>query len=81
MITRDQAPLCKFKYSVNKKNKVNNWSQEIHSITPYTNFEHIKGKENMFAESPSRLKYLGLYKDNDPEKPGYEYGKSIFKLM
>ena len=28
-------------------------------------------------DSLSRLKCLGLYEDNDAEKTGYEYGKSI----
>ena len=31
----------------------------------------------MLADSLSRLRHLGLHEDNDPEKSGYEYGKSI----
>ena len=57
----EHAVLCKFIYSVTKNDKVNNWSQEIHSITPYINFKHIKGKENVWADSLLRLKYLDLY--------------------
>ena len=75
----DHTPLCKFIYSVNKNDEVKNWSQEIQSITPYINFKHIKGK-NVLANSLSGLKCLGLYKDNDPEKPGYDYGKFILIL-
>ena len=41
MIYCDHAPPCKFIYSVTKKNKVNNWSQQIHSTTPYIEFECI----------------------------------------
>ena len=41
MIWCDHAPLCKFIYSVMKNDNVNNWSQEIHAITPYIDFEHI----------------------------------------
>ena len=26
-------------------------------------------------DSLSRLRCLGIYEDNDPEKPGYDYGK------
>ena len=26
----------------------------------------------------AKIKYLGLYEDNDLEKPGYEYRKSMF---
>ena len=62
------------------KDKVNSWSQEIYSITPHIDFEHIKGKgkENVLADNLSRLRCLGLHEDNDPEESGYEYGKSIF---
>ena len=42
-------------------------------------FKHIKGKENVLVDSLSTLRCLGLYENNDPEKPGYEYGKSIFR--
>ena len=41
----DHAPLCRLIYSVTKNDKVDNWSQEIHAITTYIDFEHIKGKE------------------------------------
>ena len=42
------------------------------------NSKHIKGNENVSVDSLSRLRYLGLQDDNDPEEPGQEYGKSIF---
>ena len=61
-----------------KNDKANNWSQEIHSITPYSEFKHIKGKEKYISGQLLRLKTLGIYEDYDPEKPGHEYGKSIF---
>ena len=32
----------------------------------------------MHVESLSGLRFLGNNEDNDPEKPGFEYGKSIF---
>ena len=41
------STLCWFVYSVN--DKVNNSSQEIHAITPYIDFEHIKGKDHILA--------------------------------
>ena len=61
-----------------KNNKVNNWSQEIHAVTPYISFEHIKGKKNTLAYSLLWLKTHGLYELNEPEKEGHKYGKSIF---
>ena len=60
--------LCKFIYSVTNNNKVNIWSQEIYAITPYINFKHMKGKENMLANRLLRLKSLGLYEDIDSER-------------
>ena len=29
--------------------RVNNWSQEIHVLTAYIDFEHIKGKSKCFS--------------------------------
>ena len=42
--------------------------QEIHSITPHIDFEHIKGKGNGAADSLSKLRCSGLHKDNYPQK-------------
>ena len=56
----DHAPLHKFVYSVTNNDKINNWLQEIHAITPYIYFEHIKGRDNILEESLSRLKTLGI---------------------
>ena len=50
-----------------KHDKVTNWSQEMHAITPHVEFEHIKGKNNVLVDSLSRLGCLGLHDDNDPE--------------
>ena len=59
--------------------KVNNWPQEMHAITPHIVFEHIKGKNNVLADSLWWLRCLGLQVDNGSEEPGQEYGKSIFE--
>ena len=50
----------------------------MHAIPPHIEFEHIKGKENVLADSLPRQRCLGLHDDNDPEHPGQEYSKSIF---
>ena len=57
-------------YSVTKYDKVNHWSQEMHAITSYIEFEHFKGKDNVLVDSLSRLGCLGLHDGNDPEEPG-----------
>ena len=53
----------------------------MHAITPHIEYEHIKGKENVLADSLSRLHCLSLHGDNDPEEPGQEYVKSILTLI
>ena len=35
MVRGEQAPIWKFMYLVMKNDKVNNWSQEMHAITPH----------------------------------------------
>ena len=52
--------------------KVNNCPQEIHVITSYIDFKHTKEKENVLEDSLWRLRHLGLYEDNDPEKTGHK---------
>ena len=70
-------PLHTSIYTVTKNNKVNDWSQELHAIIPHIDFEHIKGRDTILADSLSRLKTLHLCKANDPKEPGIEYGKFI----
>ena len=78
MIQCDYAPLHKFTYSVMRNDKVINWSQAMHTVTPYINFEYTKGKKNILGNSLSWLHILGLYEANEPKKEILEYGKSIF---
>ena len=78
MARSDHTLLWKFLYSVMKNDKAKKWSQKMNTIKPVV-FELIKGKDNVLADSQSRLRHLGLHDDNDPEEPGQEYSKSIFK--
>ena len=54
------------------------WPQEIQVILPFIGLNHIKGRDNILADSLLRLEILGLYEANDPKELGSEYGKSIF---
>ena len=47
------------------------------NYTPYW-FQTYQEKRKCANWQLSRLRCLGLHKDNDPEKSGWEYGKSIF---
>ena len=80
MVRCNHVRLQKFVYSVTKNDKVNKWSQEIHSITHHIEVEHTKGKENVLADSLSRLRLLGLRDDNDHVESGQEYSESIFDM-
>ena len=68
MVQSDHTTLWKFVYLVTKNDKVNNWSQEMHAITPHIEFEHIKGKNNVLVVILSWLRHLGLHDYNDQEQ-------------
>ena len=55
-----------------------NWALEIFLISPHITFQHIKGKDNILADSLSQLQCLGLYEKAPQGKPGEEYGVTIF---
>ena len=44
---------------------------------PYITFQHIKGKDNILADSLSHLQCLELYEKSPSEKPGQEFGVTI----
>ena len=52
----------------------------MHALTHHIEFKHIRGKENVLADSLPILRCLGLHDDNDLEQPGQEYGKYIFDM-
>ena len=55
------------------------WALESFSMSPHITFQHIKGKDNILADSLSHLQCLGLYEKSSPQKKiGEEYGISIF---
>ena len=55
-----------------------NWALEIFWNLPHITFQFKKGKGNIIADSLSHLQCLGLYKRSPQEKPGGEYGITIF---
>ena len=55
-----------------------NWALEIFLISPHITFQHIKGKDNIIADSLSHSQCLRLYEKSPPEKPDEEYGITIF---
>ena len=55
-----------------------NWALESFLISPYITFQHIKGKDNILADSLNHLQCLGLYERSPQEEPGEEFGIMIF---
>ena len=55
-----------------------NWALEISLISPHITSQHIKGKDNILADSISHLQCPGLYERSPPGKPGEEFGIMIF---
>ena len=41
----------------------------------------IKGRDNIFVDSLSRLKTLGIYEANDPQELGSKYGQIYFDTI
>ena len=79
VIQSGHALLKKLRKNKTKNVLTQNVALEIFSISLYITFQHIKGKDNILADSPSHLQCLGLYESGSPpEKPGEEYGITIF---
>ena len=78
VILSDHAPLQKLIKNKPKNILTQNWDLEIFSISPHITFHHIKGKDNMLADSLSHLQCLGLHEKSPQKKPGEEYCVTIF---
>ena len=84
ILKSDHAPLEKLIKYQSKNTLTQNWTLEIFSVTPYITFKHIKGKDNILADSLSQLQRLGLYgrcpheeDDQDHEIIIFDEGESI----
>ena len=70
-----------FRSSSKAKPKINltqNWALEMFLLSPHITFQYIEGKDNVLLDSLSHLQCLGLYEKSPPEKPGEDYGITIF---
>ena len=68
ILRSDHAPLEKLIKNQTKNTLTQNWALEIFSITPYITFKHIKGKDNILADSLTQLQRLSLYEKCPCEK-------------
>ena len=73
ILLRKCQPICMLRWQTTTKNftghtdndKCNAWGLEAAAIPRWVKVQHIKGIANIFAESVSRLKAVGIYHDID----------------
>ena len=75
----DHLPLKKFLRKMTLNQTVNNWSTEIESFI--INFVHISGKDNILADTLSRLIDTDPDLQQQPELEGHEFDKYCFETL
>ena len=75
----DHLPLKKFLRKMTLNQMVNNWSTEIESFN--INFMHISGKDNILADTLSRLIDMDPDLKQQPELEGHEFSKYCFETL
>ena len=77
LLQSDHLPLKRFPHKNTLNSKVNNWAMELESFN--IQFEHIKGQNNVLADTLSRLIDIDPDTKLTPEGKMYEFGYAIFK--
>ena len=75
----DHLLLKKFLRKMTLNHMVNNWSTEIESFN--INFMHISGKDNVLADTLSRLIDMDPDVEQQPELKDHEFGKYCFETL
>ena len=75
----DHLPLNKFLKQMTLNNTVNNWAMEIESFK--IKFVHIAGKDNILADTLSRLIDIDPDVELQPELKDYEFGCYAFETL
>ena len=75
----DNLPLNKFLKQMTLNNTVNNWAMEIKSFK--IKFVHIAGKDNVLADTLSRLIDIDPDVELQPELKGYEFHRYAFETL
>ena len=77
LLRSDHKPLEKFLLKNTLNSKVNNWAMELEAFN--IQFDYIKGSNNIFVDTLSRLIAIDPDTPTTPEEPGYEFGYAIFE--
>ena len=72
LLKSDHLPLKKSLHKNTLNSKVNNWAMELQSFK--IQFEHIKGQNNILADTLSHLIEIDSDTQLTPEGKGYEFG-------
>ena len=75
LLKSDHLPLKRFLHKNTLSSKVNNWAMELDSFNIW--FEHIKGQNNVLADTLSCLIDIDPDTQLTPEGNGYEFGYAV----
>ena len=79
LLKSDHLPLKRFLHKNTLNSKVNNWAMELESFN--IQFEHIKGQNNILADTLSCLIDIDPDTQLTPEGNGYEFGHAVFEEL
>ena len=79
LLKSDHLPLKRFLHKNTLNSKVNNWAMELESFN--IQFEHIKGQNNILADTLSHLIDIDPDTQLTLEGKGYEFGYTVFEEL
>ena len=79
LLKSDHLPLKRFLHKNTLNSKVKNWAMELESFNIW--FEHIKGQNNILADTLSHLIDIDPDTQLTPEGNGYEFGYAVFEEL
>ena len=79
VLKSDHLPLKRFLHKNTLNSKVNNWAIELESFN--IQFEHIKGQNNILADTLFHLIHIDPDTQLTPEGKGYEFGYVVFEEL
>ena len=79
LLKSDHLPLKRFLHKNTLNSKVNNCAMELESFNIW--FEHIKGQNNVLADTLSCLMDIDPDTQLTPEGKGYEFGYAVFEEL
>ena len=79
LLKSDHLPLKRFLHKNTLNSKVNNWAMELESFN--IQFEHIKGQNNILADTLSCFIDIDPDTQLTPEGKGYEFGYAVFEEL